>query len=171
MPPSARSRNKSPPARLSTVTVSNNDNAHLLGDKMKQQLASVLLLITGLFGLAAGAKAETHREVIVKIPYEFVAGGRTLPAGTYTVTRLSDSRLGGLSISSYDTRSGALVLANQFKSRPADDTKILFERVGDMYYLSAIETLDGVYTLPLPRSALLMAKSAHTDGMSASGTH
>jgi hypothetical protein len=124
-----------------------------------------------LFGLAAGAKAETHREVIVKIPYEFVAGGRTLPAGTYTVSRLSDDSLAGLSITSYEQRSGALVLANQFESHPAEDSKVLFERVGDMYFLRSIETLDGVYTLPLPHSARLMAKSAQTDSMSASGTH
>lgn len=123
------------------------------------------------FGLAAGAKAETHREVIVKIPYEFVAAGRTLPAGTYTVSRLSDDRLAGLSIVSQGQRSGVLVLANQFENRPANNTKVRFERVGGMYFLRSIETLDGVYTLPLPRSALLMAKSGHTDGMSASGTH
>ena len=138
---------------------------------MKQQLASVLLIITGLFGLAAGAKAQTRREVIVKIPYDFVAGGRTLPAGTYTVSRLSDDRLAGLSIVSYEQRSGVLVLANHFENRPADDTKIRFEHVGDVYYLSSIETLDGVYTLPLPRSALLLANSTHSNGMSASGTH
>ena len=138
---------------------------------MKQHLASTLLIIISLFGLAAGAKAENHREVIVKIPYQFVAAGRTLPAGTYTVSRLSDDRLAGLSISSYEQRSGVLVLANHFDNRPADNTKILFERVGDTYYLSSIETLDGVYTLPLPRSGVLMAKSAHTDSMSASGAH
>ena len=138
---------------------------------MKQQLARVLLMIIGLFALVTGAKAETHREVIVKIPYEFVAGGRTLPAGTYTVSRLSDDRLAGLSIVSREQRSGVLVLPNQFENRSADDTKISFERVGGMYFLRSIETLDGVYSLSLPRSALLMAKSAHTDGMSASGTH
>ena len=136
---------------------------------MKQQLASVLLIITGLFGLSAGAKAETHRQIIVNIPYEFVAAGRTLPAGTYTVTQLSDDRL--LSIASREQRAGVLVLANQFESRPVDDTKVRFEHVGDVYYLSSIDMLDGVYTLSLPRSALLMAKSAHTDGMSGSGTH
>lgn len=53
----------------------------LIGDKMKQQWANALLIITSLFGLAAGAKAETHREVKVNIPHEFVAAGRTLPAG------------------------------------------------------------------------------------------
>lgn len=52
--------------------------------------------------------AQTHLEVIVKIPYEFVAGGRTLPAGTCTVSRLSDDRRGSLSIVSYEQRSNAL---------------------------------------------------------------
>jgi hypothetical protein len=142
-----------------------------LGDKVKQQWADILLIITSLFGLAAGANAETHREVIVKIPYEFVVAGRTLPAGTYTVSRLSDDRSTGLMIASYEQRSGALVLANKFENRPAGDAKVRFERLGGTYFLHTIETLDGVYTLSLPRSAVLMANSAHTDGMSASGTH
>ena len=137
---------------------------------MKQQWANALLIIS-LFGLAAGAKAETHPEVIVKIPYEFVAGGRTLPAGKYTVSRLSDDRRGTLSIASYEQRSGVLVIPSQFENRPADDAKISLERVGGTYFLRSIETLDGVYTLSLPRSAVLMAKSAHTDSISASGTH
>lgn len=138
---------------------------------MKQQWTNALLIITSLFGLAAGAKAETHREVIVKIPYAFVVAGRTLPAGTYTISRLSDDRLAGLSVASYEERSGVVVLANQFESRPADDAKIRFEHLGGMYFLRAVETLDGVYTFPLPHSALLMAKAAHTDNMSASGSH
>jgi len=138
---------------------------------MKQQLASVVLIIISLFGLAAGAKAETHREVIVNIPYEFVAGGRALPAGKYTVSRLSDGRLAGLIIASYEQRSGVFVQPNQFEDRPAGDVKFSFEHLGGMYFLRSIETSDGVYTLPLPRSALLMAKSVHTNNMSASGTH
>ena len=138
---------------------------------MKQQWASVLLIITGLFGLAGGARAQTHREVVANIPYEFVVAGRTLPEGVYTVSRLSDDRLAGLSIFSYEQRSGILVTPNQFENRPSDDAKVSFERVGGMYFLRSIETRDGVYTLSLPRSAILMAKSAHTDGISASGAH
>lgn len=138
---------------------------------MKQQLARVLLIIIGLFGLAAGAKAQIHPEVIVNIPYEFVAGGRTLPAGKYTVSRLSDDRRAGLIIASYERRSGVFVQPNQFENRGAGDARVSFEHLGGMYFLRSIETSDGVYTLSLPRSAVLMAKSAHTDNMSASGTH
>lgn len=136
---------------------------------MKYQLGNALLILTSLFGLVVGASAETHREVIVKIPYEFAAGGRTLPAGTYTVSRLSDDRLDGLSIVSYEQRSGVLVLANQFENRPANEANVRFERVGDMYYLSSIETLDGVYTVSLPQPISVVARSKHGSGTSASG--
>jgi len=136
---------------------------------MKYQLGNTLLILTSLCGLVVGAMAETHREVIVKIAYEFVAGGRTLPAGTYTVNRLSDDRLAGLSIVNYEQQSDVLVLTNQFENRPADDAKVRFERVGDIYYLSSIQTLDGVYTVPLPRSISVLARSKHGGGTSASG--
>src|ERR1700746_2466761 len=126
---------------------------------MKYQLGNTLLILASLCGLVVGARAEAHREVTVKIPYEFVAGGRTLPAGTYTVSRLSDDRLAGLSIVNYEERSGVLVLTNQFENRPADDAKVRFERVGDMYYLSSLQTLDGVYTVPVSRSISVVAKS------------
>jgi hypothetical protein len=137
---------------------------------MKYQLGNALLILTSLCGLVVGAGAETHREVTVTIPYEFVAGGRTLPAGRYAVSRLSGDRLSGLSIVSYEQRSGAFVLANQFENRLADDAKVRFERVGDMYYLSSIETLDGVYTVSVPRSISVLARSKHSGSVSASGT-
>jgi hypothetical protein len=137
---------------------------------MKYQLGNALLILTSLCGLVVGARAETHPEVIVTIPYEFVAGGRTLPAGRYTVSRLSDDRRSGLSIVSYEQRSGVFVLTNQFENQPADDAKVRFERVGDMYYLSAIETLDGVYTVPVSRSISVVAKSKQGGSVSASGT-
>ena len=137
---------------------------------MKYKLGNALLILTSLCGLVVGARAETHREVTVTIPYDFVAGGRTLPAGKYIVNRLSDDRLSGLSIVSYEQRSSVLVLANQFENRPADDAKVRLERIGDMYYLSSIETLDGVYTVSVPRSISVVAKSKHGGSVSASGT-
>jgi len=138
---------------------------------MRYQLGSALLILTSLCGLRVGARAETHREVTVNIPYEFVAGGRTLPAGTYTISRLSDDRLTGLSIVSYEQRSGVLVSTNQFENRPGNDAKVSLERVGDMYYLSSIETLDGVYTVSLPRSISVLARSKHAPAHQLPGCH
>jgi hypothetical protein len=142
---------------------------------MKTKLASALLVITSLFGLAAGAKAQagakddTRREVVVKVPYEFVVSGRTLPAGTYTVSRLTDDGRSGLSIVSNEGRSSAVVLPEQFENHPAGNPKLLFTRLEGTYFLSSIVTSDGVYTLSLPRSSVQVTKSGHTDGTSASG--
>ena len=69
---------------------------------MKKQYASILLTLTCLLGLGVGAEGQSQREVIVTVPYEFVAGGKTLPAGTYTVTHVSEDRFSGLIISSYE---------------------------------------------------------------------
>ena len=109
------------------MTASDDDNAPFDRRIMKYQLGNALLISASLCGLVVGARAETHREVIVTIPYEFVAGGRTLPAGTYTVSRLSNDRITGLSIASYEQHAGVLVLTNQFESRPGDDAKVRFE--------------------------------------------
>lgn len=136
---------------------------------MKHRFRNGVLILTSLCGVALGVRAETHREVTVKIPYQFVAGGHTLPAGTYTVSRLSDDRLTGLSIVSYEQRSGVIVLTNQFENRPSAEAKVGFERVGGMYYLSSVETLDGVYTVSFPHSISVLAKSKHSGTVSASG--
>jgi hypothetical protein len=83
-------------------------------------LTNILLTLTSLFGLGASAVALEQREVVVTVPFDFVAGGKTLPAGTYTV-RVSSDRLGALSISSYGyPATGSLCLSrSNSSSHPA----------------------------------------------------
>ena len=138
---------------------------------MKTKFASILLTLASLTGLVVSAAAQNRREVVVTVPYEFVAGGETLPAGTYTVTRLSDNRLGGLSISGYETKASVFVMASEFESRPLSGYKVTFEQVGDVHFLRTIDVPDGVYTIPLPRSMNLIARTKQHDGMSASGAN
>ena len=137
---------------------------------MKRYCASILCTLICCVGLTDGALAVEKREVTVTVPYEFVAGGKTLPAGTYTVTRVNFERR-ELSISSYENRSGVLVLPIEFDDQLAGDPKLIFEQVGDRRVLSKIETLYGVYTLPEPRSANIVAGAKQQQGMAASGTN
>jgi hypothetical protein len=137
---------------------------------MKKHYASILLTIASLIGLGANAVGQ-NPEVIVTVPFSFVASGRTLPAGKYTVSRVSDDRLGGLKISSYENRAGVLVLANHFDSHSVDNSKVTFEQVGDVHYLRTIESSDGVYTIDLPRIINLVATDKQQGSMSASGSN
>ena len=138
---------------------------------MKKQYASILLTLTCLLGLGVGAEGQSQREVVMTVPYEFVAGGKTLPAGTYTVTRVSQDRFGGLIISSYETGSSVFVMPDEFKSYPADNIKVSFKQVGDVHFLSKIETANGAYNIPVPRSATVVAGVKQHGDISASGTN
>jgi hypothetical protein len=66
--------------------------------------------------------------VRVKVPFEFVAGGTTLPAGTYTVGRLSVDAYSTIAIRSFD--NGAFVFAIAVDRDPTGQPKLSFELVG-----------------------------------------
>src|SRR3989442_12602325 len=95
---------------------------------MKKQYASILLTLTCFLGLGVGAEGQSQREVVVTVPYEFVAGGQTLSAGTYTVTRWPEDRFGGLIISTYENRPSARVMPNEVESYPADNINASFKQ-------------------------------------------
>jgi hypothetical protein len=138
---------------------------------VKKQYVSTLLTLTCFLGLGVGAEGQAQREVVMTVPYEFVAGGKTLSAGTYTVTRVSEDRFGGLIISSYEARSSVFVMPNEFKSYPADNVKVKFKQIGDVHFLSKIETANGAYNIPVPHSATVIAGVKQRGDMSSSGTN
>jgi hypothetical protein len=128
-----------------------------------------LLALVGLFGLSAGARAQ-EGAVVTNIPYEFVAGGKTLPAGTYTITRVSPEREHTLEIRNNQSSRESAFLLPISSDAPVDHAKVVFRRVGDTYYLSRVATLDGVYTLPTPIAATTAAKVKQHDAMFSAGT-
>jgi hypothetical protein len=100
----------------------------------------------------------------------FVAGGKTLPAGKYLVSRLREDSA-GLSVISYETGSGALVMASNFDSHRLAHPKFTFEQVGDTYFLRSIESPYGVYSIALPRMMNVVAGKKQPGDMSASGAN
>ena len=49
---------------------------------MKKSYLIAVLTLTCLLGLGISARAQDTEGVRVNIPFEFIAGGTTLPAGT-----------------------------------------------------------------------------------------
>ena len=133
---------------------------------MKNSYSSVVLTLTCLLGLGISARAQDVDKVAVKVPFEFVAGGQTLPAGTYNVTRASDQAFPALVIRS--SENSALLLPMFFDGVSADEAKLGFEHVGDKYFLSKIETPAGVYAIRTPRAMTQVAQMKdHGTGSSA----
>ena len=100
---------------------------------MKKQLS---LLGLGLLLVTALAYAKTVN-MKVNVPFNFVVGGATMPSGEYTVQGLG---LGNaISIRRLDQTAASLTLAIRCESsKTPEQSKLVFHRYGDRYFLAQI---------------------------------
>jgi hypothetical protein len=86
--------------------------------------------------MAAAQVVEAQEPLVVNIPFEFVAGKATLPAGEYRVEKLEK---GSVVVLIRGARSGAsatvMTMAAQ-ANEPQSDSKLVFNRYGNRYFLS-----------------------------------
>ena len=126
----------------------------------------IVLALVCLAGLSVSAFAN-EGDLVVNVPHDFVAGGRTLPAGKYTISRLSDDPL-ELSFRSYENHTGALVLPTTLSSTPAERLGLTFEANDDAYILTSIASPGGVYTIA-KRAPLSRANGSERESAGLSG--
>jgi len=117
------------------------------------------MLVVSLFVASIGVAAQAGEpdRLLANIPYDFVVGGKTLPAGAYIVSRLSDSDLHQIAISSVETGYTVLTLSAQVQDTPRLQPKITLEHAGDQNFLSKIQTANHVFTIAVSKSALAEA--------------
>jgi hypothetical protein len=125
---------------------------------MKKSYLTAVLMLMCLFGVGVSARAQDAAAVVVSVPFEFVAGGATLPAGQYRVNRVSPGLNGELAISDYNN-GGAFLLPLSFDDNPTIRPTLSFEHFDGKYFLSKITTLNGVYTMPASREMVMLGKA------------
>lgn len=87
--------------------------------------------------MTTAASAQTIK-VKVNVPFDFVVSRTTLPAGEYLVDSMDDHGT-VLAIRSLNSDARNLVMSNSTISlEPASQTKIIFHRYGDRYFLYKI---------------------------------
>jgi hypothetical protein len=136
---------------------------------MRKQFLSGVLTLICLLGLGLGAQAQGNDEVVTDVPFGFVAGGVSFPAGTYTLNRVSSAWDSHLIIRN-DER-GVFLLPVSFDDASAEGALFSFAHVGNQYFLSKVKTPGGVYTLAAPRALTTEAQKKAMDGLSSSGTN
>jgi hypothetical protein len=134
----------------------------------KSYLTSVLMLMC-LLGVGVSARAQSADAVTVSVPFEFVAGGATLQAGEYRISRLTPGASQELFITGYN-KGGAFLLPLAFEGSSAGDPALSFEQVGGKYFLSRIKTLRGVYTMPASREMAMLGKANSPSPSTSSGS-
>jgi hypothetical protein len=137
---------------------------------MKKVYLTAVLMLTGLWGMSINAHAQDVDVVVVSVPFEFVAGGATLPAGEYRVSRVNHGKNRELAISGHN-KENAFLLPLTFDDGLANEPTLSFQHVGGKYFLSRIKTTSGVYTMPASREMIMLGQSSNQGTMSASGTN
>jgi len=137
---------------------------------MKKFHVIALLVFTCLLGLSVGARAQDVDGVVVTVPFDFVAGGATLPAGQYRINRVNPGVNRELLIHSY-SNGGAFVLPVVFDGVLTDQPTLSFEHIGSRYFLSKIKTPGGVYSMKTPPENIALAQAKSQSTSSSSGTN
>ena len=135
---------------------------------MKKSYFAAALMLMCLLGVGVSAHAQDIDAVVVSVPFEFVAGGATLPSGQYRISRLNPGTNRELAINGYDKGTAFLLpLAFDDLGTTNGQPKLNFEHVGGKYFLTKIKTLDGIYTMPASREMVMLGK-ANSPGPSTS---
>ena len=135
---------------------------------MKKSYFIAVLALICVLGLGESSHAQDASTIVVHVPFDFVAAGAALPAGTYSIGRVSDSQP---SLFMRSDENGALLLPIVFDAAAADQAKLAFQHVGDRYFLSKVETPAGIYNIRTPRVMTKVAQTRDQGTMSSSGTN
>jgi hypothetical protein len=136
---------------------------------MKKSYLTAVLTLTCALGMGISAHAQDADAVVVTVPFQFVAGSVTLPAGEYKVSRVSSDSNQELAISGYN-KGNALLLPVAFDDSLTSQPTLSFRHVGGKYFLSRIKTLGGVYTMPASPEMIMLGHVSTPDTSTPSGT-
>ncbi len=136
---------------------------------MKKVYVIALIAFVCLGGIGISAHAQDTEGVVVQVPFEFIAGGSTMPAGKYTIGRLSPDSSSSLVIRGYG--NGALVLPIVVAGPYTEQPTLSFVEIGGKHVLRQVKMAAGVYTLALPRSMVAMAAVKNQATSPAGGTN
>ncbi len=127
------------------------------------QLVSFLGLVFILCGVTANAQAVTN--VDAKIPFDFVVGDKTLPAGSYLLritNTPSSAQLLEIRDADQETHFKGLMFTNGDRNK--ERAELTFDRTSGNAILTKIIIGEAGYSLPRSESANLVANDRQNKG-------
>ena len=121
----------------------------------KLLLAFCLLVVGG--GIVANAQVNTVPELEINVPFAFAVGDTRLPAGKYEITTPEDVSPNVLEIRSLDRRMAVIFDTEAAETRGdqiENKTQIIFDKIGDQYFLRQIWVIGSSYGSELSRSRM-----------------
>ena len=100
--------------------------------------------------LGAATLAQEGDQIRVKIPYEFVVAGKTLPAGNYKVHRLADNNK-AITMTSCENGDSVLLFSTEVTPASEDNPTLTLDHTGKQYFVSQIETTAHIFKISVPK--------------------
>jgi hypothetical protein len=130
---------------------------------MKRNLFGALMTLVAAFAIAVPV---VHAQSIMtaNVPFDFSVAQKQLPAGAYEVREIGDR---ATVIASKDGNAKVLSIYASAGESKADQTKLVFDKVGGHYFLREIWTSARSQGMAVPESKLekeLMASSRESSG-------
>ena len=111
----------------------------MIQNLMKLLLALCLLTVGA--GMVANAQIESGVTIQASIPFAFVVGDTTLPAGNYTIKVLDGDSTHVLELRSVIGHTSVAFETQNTEtrgSRVVNKSELVFHRIGDKYFLSQV---------------------------------
>ena len=103
---------------------------------MKRNVFGALMTLIVAFSIAVPVVQAQQTIMSANVPFAFNIGDKQLPAGAYAVREMDRATL----IQSKDSENRVLGIYNYAGPSKADETKLVFDKVGDHYFLAQIWT-------------------------------
>jgi len=116
------------------------------GENMKNQIlkGSTMLMLLVAVTLATAVVSANAQSTAIKanIPFEFIVGDKMLPAGKYSVKRVTTN--GALAIQNVDGNNTAIRLSDPTgQMKKNTDARLVFHRYGQNYFLAEVWNGEG----------------------------
>jgi hypothetical protein len=109
-------------------------------DILKGFTMLMLVVALALATAAVSANAQSRNELMASIPFEFVVGAKTLPAGEYSVRAINGGR-DALMIQGTENGKSAIRLSNETeRAKKSTHAKLVFHCYGQRYFLAQVWT-------------------------------
>jgi hypothetical protein len=124
---------------------------HIVKIITKVSLLAAMLVVTSVASTQGQSLAY---RIKAEIPFDFIVGDKKLPAGTYSVSRVSqNSGDTVLAITGDDGRSKAIRLSSSAQRlHPTDQATLVFHHSGDQYFLFQVWPAGATTGRQFPRS-------------------
>jgi len=128
---------------------------------MKRNVIGALMTLIVAFSIAVPAVQAQQTILSANVPFAFNIGDKQVAAGTYAVREMDRATL----IQSKDGATSVMGLYNYAGPSKADETKLVFNKVGDHYFLAQIWTSARGQGLAVPQSKLEKELRASNSGL------